>query len=137
MCYQYRCDTLDKNPVLVARHFQYRVEFFFKEIVLNDPLGKTKYYAILVEFQVKGSPHIYSFIWILNAPKLNIELKGEYNQYGFIALYVQRCLTLSKRNRCLNWLRHFNFIDIQRHAENIATGSVGSTLKDSFHIGQL
>ena len=22
-------DTLNKNPVLVARHFQYRVEFFF------------------------------------------------------------------------------------------------------------
>ena len=26
MCYHDRCDTLNKNPVLVARHFQYRVE---------------------------------------------------------------------------------------------------------------
>ena len=64
------CDTLNKNPVLVARHFQYRVEMFFKIIVLDGPLGKTQYYAIRVEFQVRGSPHIHSFIWILNAPKL-------------------------------------------------------------------
>ena len=81
MCYQDRCDTLNKNPVLVAKHFQYRVEGFFKEIVLNGPLGKTKYYAIRVEFQVRGSPHIHSFIWILNAPKLNIVCKEEYIQW--------------------------------------------------------
>ena len=53
MCYQGRCDTLNKNPVLVARHFQYRVEAFLNRIVLNGPLGKTKYYAIHVEFQVR------------------------------------------------------------------------------------
>ena len=78
---QDRCDTLNKNPVLEARHFQYRVEVFFKEDVLNVPLGKTKYYAICVELQVRGSPHIHSFIWILNAPKLNIEHKEEYIQW--------------------------------------------------------
>ena len=81
MCYQGRCDTLNKNPVLVARHFQYRVEAFLNRIVLNGPLGKTKYYAIHVEFQVKGIPHIHSFIWILNAPKLNIRCKEEYIQW--------------------------------------------------------
>ena len=43
---------------------------FFKTIVLNGSLGKTQYYAIRVELQVRGSPHINSFIWILNAPKL-------------------------------------------------------------------
>ena len=62
--------------MLVARHFQYRVELFFKIIVLDRPLGKTKYYAIRVEFQVRGSPHVHSFIWIVNAPTLtksNIE----------------------------------------------------------------
>ena len=32
MCYQYRCDTLNKIPVLVARHFQYRVEVFLKRL---------------------------------------------------------------------------------------------------------
>ena len=80
MTYQERCNTLNKNPVLVARHFQYRVEIFFKVIVLHGPLGKTSYYAIRVEFQVRGSPHIHSFIWILNAPKLSKETKDEYIQ---------------------------------------------------------
>ena len=44
MSYQERFDTLNKNLVLVARHFQYRVEIFFKLVVLNGPLGKTSYY---------------------------------------------------------------------------------------------
>ena len=58
------------NPVLVVRHFQFRVEVFYKEIILDGPLGKTNYYVIRVEFQVRGSPHIHSFIWIVNSPTL-------------------------------------------------------------------
>ena len=81
MSYQERCDTLNKNPVLVARHFQYRVEIFFKVIVLNGPLGKTSYSAIRVEFQFRGSPRIHSFVWILNAPNLTKESKQEYIQW--------------------------------------------------------
>ena len=76
MSYHERCDALNKNPVLVVRQFQYRVELFFKTIILDDPLGKTNYYAIHVQFQVRGSPHVHSFIWILNTPKsskFNIE----------------------------------------------------------------
>ena len=81
MTYQQRWNTLNKNPVLVAGHFQYRVEIFFKVILLDGPLGKTSYYAIHVEFQVRGSPHIHSFIWILNAPNLSKETKDEYIQW--------------------------------------------------------
>ena len=47
-------------------------------IVANGPLGKTKYYATRVEFQVRGSPHIHSFIWIENAPKLTAENIDNY-----------------------------------------------------------
>ena len=71
MSYHERCDALNKNPVLVVRQFQYRVELFFKTIILDDSLGKTNYYAIHVQFQVRGSPHVHSFIWILNTPKLS------------------------------------------------------------------
>ena len=46
MSYHERCDTLNKNPVFVARHFQNRIEMFFKIIVLDGSLGKTQYYAI-------------------------------------------------------------------------------------------
>ena len=69
---------MNKNPVLEARHFQYRVEIFFKVTVLDEPLGKTSYYAIHVEFQVRVSRHIHSFIWILNTPMLSKETKDEY-----------------------------------------------------------
>ena len=78
MTYLERCNLLNSNPVLVARHFQYRVENFFKEIVLDGPLGKTQYYAIRVEFQVRGSPHIHSFLWTKNSPVLTNENKELY-----------------------------------------------------------
>ena len=59
-----KCEILNSNPVLVARHFQYRVETFFKEIILHkkSPLGSVENYAIKVEFQFRGSPHVHCFI---------------------------------------------------------------------------
>ena len=48
---------------------------------MNVYLGKTKYYAIRVEIQSRGSTHIHSFLWISNAPKLNIESKEQYIQW--------------------------------------------------------
>ena len=78
MSYQERCSLLNSNPVLVARHFQYRVENFFKGIILDGPLGKTQYYAIRVEFQVRGSPHIHSFLWTKDTPVLTNDNKESY-----------------------------------------------------------
>ena len=40
LSYQDRCRLLNSNPVLVAKHFLYRVEVFFKEIIVDDPLEK-------------------------------------------------------------------------------------------------
>ena len=58
-----RCKFLNDNPVTVVRHFQYRVEVFFREVILNSgPLSNVKHYAIRAEFQVRGSPHIHSFL---------------------------------------------------------------------------
>ena len=62
LSYQERCNLLNNNPVLVARHIQYKVEVFFKDIILDGLLGKTKYYAIRIEFQERGSPHFHSVI---------------------------------------------------------------------------
>ena len=69
--YHDRCKLLNSNPVLVAWHFQYRVQCFFRQIVIDGPLSKTKYYVIRVEFQVRGSPHIHCLIWVLKPPVLN------------------------------------------------------------------
>ena len=80
MSYFKKCELLNKNPVLTARHFQYRVETFFKEIILhkNGPFGEVESYAIKVEFQARGSPHIHSFIWVKDSPVLTTETRNEY-----------------------------------------------------------
>ena len=72
------CRCLNLNPVVLARHFQYRVEIFFKVIVLIGLFGKIRYHAITVEFQVRRSPHIHSFISIIDAPILTKDDIGEY-----------------------------------------------------------
>ena len=59
LSYQDRCNLPKNNPVLLARHFQYKAETFFKEMVHDGPLGKTKYYTLPIEIQKRGSPHIY------------------------------------------------------------------------------
>ena len=73
-----RCKYLNLNPVLLARNFQNRVEVFFKVTVLDGPLGKVKCHAIRVEFQVRGCPQTYSFLWIIDAPVLSKANIGEY-----------------------------------------------------------
>ena len=85
-----RCTYLNMNPVLLAQHFQYRVEVFFKVIVINEPLGKVKYHAVRIEFQVRGSPHVHSFLWIVNAPILSKDNVVEYTQFidGIVKAFV-------------------------------------------------
>ena len=72
MNYFEKCELLNSNSVLLARHSQHRVETFFKEILLIPlrTIGKATNYAVRLEFQVRSSPHVHSFIWILNPPKL-------------------------------------------------------------------
>ena len=61
LSYHDRWNILNNNTILVARHFQYRVEVFVLNLI-DGPLGKSKHYAIRVEFQIRGSSHIHSFI---------------------------------------------------------------------------
>ena len=83
LTYFERCNILNSNPVLLARHFQYRVEVFFKDIIMaqNSPLKQVKCYSIRVEFQVRGSPHIHAFLWVPTAPQLSMETKDEYIKF--------------------------------------------------------
>ncbi|XP_057292445.1 uncharacterized protein LOC130621150 [Hydractinia symbiolongicarpus] len=78
-----RCSILNQNPVLTARHFQYRVENFFREILLHksSPIGQVANYAIKVEFQFRGSPHIHAFLWLLDSPTLTNETTDSYTSF--------------------------------------------------------
>ena len=72
-----KCELFNSNLVLHARHFQHRVEIFFKEILLIplSTIGKGSYYAIRIEFKVVTHCK-FSFIWFLNPPKLSEETLG-------------------------------------------------------------
>ena len=63
----------------MVRHLWYKTEVIFKEILFEGPLGKTKYYAITIEFQERGSSHVHSFIWIFKAP--NIKNEAVYTEF--------------------------------------------------------
>ena len=58
------------------------MEIFHKVFIIDGPKGKSKYYAIQVEFQIRGSPHIHSFIWIINASKISSENIDEYTMWA-------------------------------------------------------
>ena len=53
LTYEERCKMLNSNLVVVAKHFQYRLERLFTDVILGDgkPVGEVQYYAIRIEFQ--------------------------------------------------------------------------------------
>ena len=64
---------LRSNPVTAARHFHYRLELLFRDVLKSNahPLGKIVDYVIRIEFQARGSPHAHTLIWVKDAPKLD------------------------------------------------------------------
>ena len=92
MSYDQKCKMLNSNPVVVAKHFQFRLERLFKDVLLNsnDPIGKIVYHAIRIEFQFRGSPHAHCFIWINNCSVLTEETIDSYLE--FLDKYVHAYL---------------------------------------------
>ena len=75
MSFEERSKWLRQNPVTAARHFQYRLDTFFKEFLKSNahPLGEIVDEAIRIEFQNRGSPHAHCVLWVKNAPKFGID----------------------------------------------------------------
>ena len=74
-----QCNVVQFEAQFIAVHL---VEVFFREIILilSRPLSNVKYYAIQAEFQIRGSPHIHSFLWVLNPPNIegNIDIYKQF-----------------------------------------------------------
>ncbi len=83
---------LNLNPVVVAKDFQHRVETFFTEILLSklNPIGKIVYYALRIEFQMRGPPHLHALIWTSDCPTLTSENSEAYVK--FVDKHVQAFL---------------------------------------------
>ena len=53
--------------------FQHQLESFFSQYLLSSahPLGHIKDYLIKIEFQMRGSPHAHSLLWVKDALKID------------------------------------------------------------------
>ena len=88
MSFDEKSKWLRQNPVTAARHFQYRLNTFFQVFLKSkaNPLGELVDYAIRIEFQVRGSPHAHTILWIKDAPKLGVDSDEEV--CDFIERYI-------------------------------------------------
>ena len=119
LSYNERCPMLNLNPVVVAKHFQHRVETFFTEVLLSqlNPIGKIVYYALRIEFQMRGSPHLHALIWTSDCPKLTSDSKEAYVE--FIDKHVQAYLPDEETEPELHELVKSTII--LKHVENTKT----------------
>ncbi|XP_044169485.1 uncharacterized protein LOC114973474 [Acropora millepora] len=131
LSYDEKCKMLNLNPVIVAKHFQYRVEMFFTEVLLSksQPIGKIVYYALRIEFQMRGSPHLHALIWTEDCPKLTSETKEAYIE--FIDKHVQASLPNKDDNPELHDLVNF----YQKHTHS-KTCRKYKNIKCRFNFGQ-
>lgn len=99
LSYNEKCSLLNLNPVIVAKHFQHRVETFFKDVLLSNtkPIRKIVYYVLRIEFQMRGSPHLHSLIWTSGCPELKDGSEEAYIRY--IDEHVQGSLP-NRENDC-------------------------------------
>ena len=114
LSYSERCSLLNLNPVIVAKHFQYRVEIFFKEVLMSNanPIGKIIYYALRIEFQMRGSPHLHALIWTSDCPRLTSENKQAYIE--FVDKHIQANLP----NKDTEPLLHELVLTYQKHTHS-------------------
>ena len=61
MTWQQRSDLIQKDPATCARNFEHMVQLFIRDVLKSDamPIGEIVDFFYRVEFQQRGSPHIY------------------------------------------------------------------------------
>ena len=92
----------------MVRYFQYKVE-----IILNDPLEKTKYYAKHIEFEERRSPHLRLFtftifqIFKIKLPTINAQLLDHLYDPGLFEL-INATYQVRAHARSMNDLTSMN-----------------------------
>ena len=106
-----KVQMMNRNPILTARHFAYRILSFIHKVILSkhNPIGKVIYYFWRIEFQARGSPHIHSVWWVEGAPNLQTE-KGRQALPQFIDSYISANMSdendLDLRNKVISFQSH-------------------------------
>ena len=75
MPWEEKCTLLRSNPVTAARHFHYKLQSLFTDVILSDaaPLGNISNYFYRIEFQQRGSPHAHAILWVERTPQPNAD----------------------------------------------------------------
>lgn len=83
-----KCRLIQTDPITCARHFDYSVSTFFKDILLQcKTLGEVIDYLSRIEFQQRGSPHVHIMIWCDNAPQYGRDSEED------VCAYIDRFIT--------------------------------------------
>ena len=64
-----KCRLIQSDPVTTSRYFDNRVHEFMKIVLKSNlhPLGQIIDHFVRVEFQHRGSPHVYVLLWVQSA----------------------------------------------------------------------
>ena len=67
-----KSNLIKKDPVTCARHFNHQVKRLIHDVLMTtvSPIGKVVDHFYKVEFQMRGSPHIHTLLWVESSPKL-------------------------------------------------------------------
>ena len=131
LTYNDRCKLLNSNPVIVAKHYQFRLETFFTEVLFSNekPLGNILFYAIRIEFQMRGSPHAHALLLTSDCPVLTAQTKTDFVDY--IDKHIQATLPNKHSNKEL----HDLVWTYQKHSHS-KTCRKYKNLQSRFHFGQ-
>ena len=116
---------LRSNPVTAARHFHYKLQCLFTDVILSDaaPLGKVIHYFYRIEFQQRGSPHAHAILWVEGAPQPDADSQVIC---GFVDKYVQA--SIPKSDETLKAL----VTELQRHSHSASCRKKGSLCRFNF-----
>jgi hypothetical protein len=108
MSFSERCKWLQANPVTAARHFDFRVQALFREVILSkaQPIGHVVDSFRRLEAQARGSLHLHSILWVKDAPKIGIN--SDLEVVNFIDKYCTTRLPAETDN-------FFELVKRQRH----------------------
>ena len=117
MTWQEKTKLVQKDPVTCSRYFEHRVQEFLNTVLKSDCelIGKVKDYFYRVEFQQRGSPHIYMLVWIENT--LTLEKNSEEETVQFVDQYLT-CSADNKETANLVNLQNTNTQELAERREN-------------------
>ena len=87
-----RCRLIQSDPVTCARHFDFQLNTFLKDVLMSElaPVGKVKDWFYRAEYQQRGSPHIHMLIWLEGAPVFGVDKDED------VVAYIDRIITCGK-----------------------------------------